>query len=110
MRRAVYLMVGISPRSNRLSLWNKELQVTRTSTSRLAPLLALWIGAVALLADAAKGQFYLATQSNLAAREKEYDALGRDVAALEQQLGIYKRVAKLVTPSVGQPMRFLEAL
>ncbi len=33
-------------------------------------------------------------------RQREYDQLARDVAALERQLGIIKRVVKLVTPSV----------
>ncbi len=36
----------------------------------------------------------------LESRANEFRALSRDVAALESELGIYKRVAKLVAPSV----------
>ncbi len=74
--------------------------MARIPTFRLAPLVALWLGGLVMLADTAQGQLDLASQSNSAARSSEYDALARDVAALEQHLGIYKRVARLVTPSV----------
>jgi serine protease Do len=56
-----------------------------------------------LLASPVQGQFDLASRSDTksnAARTAEYQALARDVAALETELGIYKRVARLVTPSV----------
>lgn len=42
----------------------------------------------------------VATEATRAERERQYDLLARDVAALERELGIIKRVVKLVTPSV----------
>lgn len=70
------------------------------SKAQMLPVVALWVGGVLFLANSSWGQIQLSTQSNQATQAQEYEQLARDVAALEQQLGIYKRVAKLVTPSV----------
>ena len=56
-----------------------------------------------VLVSPAQAQFDLASRNDSASsasRTAEYQALARDVAALETELGIYKRVARLVTPSV----------
>ncbi|MEM9659869.1 MAG: trypsin-like peptidase domain-containing protein, partial [Planctomycetota bacterium] len=42
----------------------------------------------------------IAEPLDLAAREREFTELQRDVAALDKQLSIFKRVARLVSPSV----------
>ena len=58
----------------------------------------------ACLATAMSGQEwnvgYAATPAALASRDQEYDALARDVAAMDRELGLIKRVVKLVTPTV----------
>lgn len=58
----------------------------------------------ACLATAMSGQEwnvgYAATPAALASRDHEYDALARDVVAMDRELGLIKRVVKLVTPTV----------
>ena len=54
---------------------------------------------VVLSASAEAQRFSLTSQSQ-AEREQQYADLARDVAALDRELGIYRRVAKLVSPSV----------
>ena len=61
-------------------------------------LLALAIG-VAERSEAFAQQFELASESQLD-REQLYAELSRDVDALDRELSIYKRVVKLVAPSV----------
>ena len=43
---------------------------------------------------------YAATPAAEASRNRDYDTLARDVAAMDRELGLIKRVVKLVTPTV----------
>jgi serine protease Do len=43
---------------------------------------------------------YASTPAAEAVRNQEFDSLARDVAAMDRELGLIKRVVKLVTPSV----------
>ena len=72
--------------------------VVRLLRDGLLLLLALTIG-VAERSDAFAQQFELASESQLD-REQLYAELSRDVDALDRELSIYKRVVKLVAPSV----------
>jgi serine protease Do len=72
--------------------------VVRLLRDGLLLLLALAIG-VAERSDAFAQQFELASESQLD-REQLYAELSRDVDALDRELSIYKRVVKLVAPSV----------
>ena len=72
--------------------------VVRLLRDGLLLLLALAIG-VAERSDAFAQQFELASESQLD-REQLYAELSRDVDALDRELSIYKRVVRLVAPSV----------
>jgi serine protease Do len=65
----------------------------------LLPLLLLTVVIVTTGRNCLAQQFELTSESQLD-REKLFAELSRDVDALERELGIYKRVAKLVAPSV----------
>ena len=72
----------------------------REVLSRLGSLLTLALLAGGMLTSELRAQnFELASESQ-DDRERLYADLARDVAQLDRELGIYKRVAKLVTPSV----------
>ena len=68
------------------------------SRDRFLLILALLLGSAAGT-NAQAQKFELASESQLD-RQQLYSELSRDVEALDRQLGIYKRVAKLVSPSV----------
>ncbi len=72
--------------------------IVRLLRDGLLLLLTLAIG-VAERSDAFAQQFELASESQLD-REQLYAELSRDVDALDRELSIYKRVVKLVAPSV----------
>ena len=72
--------------------------IVRFLPNGLLLLLALAIG-VAERSDAFAQHFELASESQLD-REQLYAELSRDVDALDRELSIYKRVVKLVAPSV----------
>ncbi|MCH7751286.1 MAG: trypsin-like peptidase domain-containing protein [Planctomycetes bacterium] len=72
--------------------------IVRLLRDGLLLLLALAIG-VAECSDAFAQQFELASESQLD-REQLYAELSRDVDALDRELSIYKRVVRLVAPSV----------
>ena len=64
-------------------------------TLRLISLLAL-----SVVCSSATAQQFAFPESSLADRELGFQELARDVDALDRELSIYKRVAKLVSPSV----------
>ncbi|MCH8840175.1 MAG: trypsin-like peptidase domain-containing protein [Planctomycetes bacterium] len=72
--------------------------IVRLLRDGLLLLLALAIG-VAERSDAFAQHFELASESHLD-REQLYAELSRDVDALDRELSIYKRVVRLVAPSV----------
>ena len=59
---------------------------------------ALCVAWATLLCQSAGAQ--LVESSSLSERESEFAELARDVEALDAQLGIYKRIVRLVSPSV----------
>ncbi len=77
--------------------WRSKRAKGRVGALGLACLVLLASG---LMTSPTQAQFSFSSKLSDSEREREFAALARDVTALEKQLGILKRVVKLVRPSV----------
>lgn len=67
---------------------------------RVRGMLAAWLVLLLSMPNHAGAQVTASNDPSTVDREQQYADLARDVDALSRELGIYKRVAKLVSPSV----------